>query len=102
MEKLIEDMPAPGLVLVGFGERSLRDMLEWIDTDKEDDLLSAFIKWPPVYRPETSCTNEEIQNACRFLAFIHDSIREYDLKMNPPEEEDEENTDGSHIITDIS
>ena len=94
MEKLIGDMPAPGLVLVGFGEQSLRDMLEWIDTDKEDDLLSAFIKWPPVYRPGVSCTNEEIQNACRFLAFIHDSIREYDLKMNPPEEEDKENTDG--------
>ena len=95
MDKLIGEVPAPGLVLVGFGDQSLRDMLKWIDTDKEDDLLSAFIKWPPVYRPEASCTNEEIQNACRFLAFIHDSIREYELKMNLPEEEDEENTDGN-------
>ena len=90
MDKLIGDIPAPGLVLVGFGDQSLRDMLEWIDTDKEDDLLSAFIKWPPVYRSEGACSNEEIQNACRFLAFIHDSIREYELKMNPPEKEDEE------------
>ena len=101
MEKLIEKMPAPGLVLVGFGEQNLRDMLEWIDTDKEDDLLSAFIKWPPVYRAEEACTNEEIQNACRFLAFIQDSILEYELKMHPPEEEDKENKDGSRIITDI-
>ena len=87
MDKLIiDEVPAPGLVLVGFGEQSLRDMLEWIDTDKEDDLLSAFIKWPPVYRPETSCTNEEIQNACRFLAFIHDSIREYEMNDLQKEE----------------
>ena len=96
MEKLIGDTPEPGLVLVGFGDQSLRDMLEWIDTDKEDDLLSAFIKWPPVYRPEVSCTNEEIQNACRFLAFIQDSILEYELQQNPPEE-DKENTDGEPI-----
>jgi len=95
MEKLIGEVPAPGLVLVGFGDQSLRDMLEWIDTDKEDDLLSAFIKWPPVYRPEAACNNEEIQNACSFLAFIQDSILEYELKMNLPEEEDEENTDGN-------
>ena len=92
MDKLIGEVPAPGLVLVGFGEQSLRDMLEWIDTDKEDDLLSAFIKWPPVYRSEAACSNEDIQNACRFLAFIQDSILEYELKMNPPEvEEDEDN-----------
>jgi len=90
MEKLIGDTPEPGLVLVGFGDKSLRDMLEWIDTDKEDDLLSAFTKWPPVYRPENSCTNEEIQNACRFLAFIQDSILEYELQMHPPKEEDKE------------
>ena len=95
MEKLIiDEVPAPGLVLVGFGAQSLRDMLEWIDTDKEEDLLSAFIKWPPVYRPEEACSNEDIQNACRFLAFVQDSILEYELKMNPPEKEDKENTDG--------
>ena len=58
MDKLIiDEVPTPGLVLVGFGEQSLRDMLEWIDTDKEDDLLSAFIKWPPVYRAEAACNN---------------------------------------------
>lgn len=91
MDKLIiDEVPAPGLVLVGFGDKSLRDMLEWIDTDKEDDLLSAFIKWPPVYRLEASCNNEEVQNACRYLAFIQDSILEYELKM-PPKEEDKEN-----------
>ncbi len=95
MEKLIGDTVAPGMVLVGFGDQNLRDMLEWIDTDKEDDLLGAFVKWPPVYRDETGCTNEEIQNACRFLAFIQDSILEYELHTNPPEEVDEENTDGA-------
>ncbi len=81
-----------GLVLVGFGDQKLEDMLSWIGTEKEDDLLSAFTKAPPVYRSEVSCSNEDIQNACRFLAFVQDSILEYELHMNP-QDGDEENTE---------
>jgi hypothetical protein len=77
----------PGLVLVGFGSNRLSDMLEWIDTPKENDLLSAFTKWPPVYRREEICEPEEIQDACRFLAFIQDAILEYEL--NTPEGDEE-------------
>ena len=84
----------PGLVLTGFGKHKLGDILAWIGTEKEDDLLSAFTKWPPVYREESSCDKADIENACRFLAFIHDSIMEYELHTKPPEE-DKENTDGN-------
>jgi len=94
MEKLIGDVPEPGMVLVGFGKHSLRDMLELIGTEQEEELLKAFSTMGPVYKSEVSCTNEEIQNACRFLAFVQDAILEYELHMNPPEEADEENTDG--------
>ena len=84
----------PGLVLTGFGQYKLGDILEWIGTEKEDDLLSAFTKWPPVYREESSCDRKDIENACQFLAFVRDSILEYELQMNP-QDEDEENDNGS-------
>ncbi len=83
----------PGLVLTGFGKHKLKDMLGWIGTNQEDDLLSAFTKWPPVYREERICDGEDIEYACRFLAFIQDSILEYELKTAP--EGDKENTDGN-------
>ena len=76
--------PKEGLVLVGFGSNGLKDMLEWMDSPKEMDLLMAFKKWPPVYREERSCSQEEIQTACDYLAFLQDSIMEYE----------KENTDG--------
>ncbi len=79
----------PGLVLTGFGKHKLGDMLEWIGTEKEDDLLSAFTKWPPVYRDEASCDRQDIENACQFLAFVNDCILEYELKYNPPKDDKE-------------
>jgi hypothetical protein len=53
----------------------------------EDDLLSAFTKWPPVYREERICDAKDLEYACRYLAFIQDSILEYEL--NTPEEDEE-------------
>ena len=67
-----------GLVLVGFASHSLKDMMEWIGTSKEMDLLLAFKKWPPVYREERACEPEDIQTACRFLAYLQDVILEYE------------------------
>jgi len=82
-----------GLVLTGFGKHKLGDMLTWIGTEKEEDLLSAFTKWPPVYREERSCSESDLKSACQFLAFIQDAILEYELQTNP-QDEDKENTDG--------
>ena len=80
------------LVLVGFGSNKLGDMLEWIDTPREIELLTAFKKWPPVYRREAICEPADIQDACDFLAFLQDAILEYELN-NPPG--DKENKDGN-------
>jgi hypothetical protein len=91
-EREAERNKTPGLVLVGFGSNRLEDMLHWIDTDKEDDLLSAFIKWPPVYREERICNKEDLKYACQFLAFVQDRILQYELETP---EGDEENTDGN-------
>lgn len=83
-----EDEPVeertPGLVLVGFGKHKLKDMLGWIGTEQEEDLLSAFTRWPPVYREERIVDEEDLEYACRFLAFVQDAILEYELQ-NPPE-----------------
>ncbi len=67
-----------GLVLVGFGSHQLKDMLEWIDTPQEMDLLMAFKKWPPVYREQRACEPEDVQIACKFLAYLGDVIKEYE------------------------
>jgi hypothetical protein len=91
-DKVVEKERTPGLVLVGFGGNKLKDMLHWIGTDMEDDLLSAFTKWPPVYREERICDKDDLAAACQYLAFIQDSILEYEL--NTPEG-DEENKDGN-------
>lgn len=49
------------LILVGFGSYNLEDMLKWRDTDKEEDLVFAPDKWPPRFKPETSCSQREIE-----------------------------------------
>jgi len=74
----------PGLVLTGFGKHKLKNMLEWIGTDKEIDLLTAFRKWPAVYREERIADEEDLEYACRFLAFLQDAVLEYELQ-SPPE-----------------
>ncbi len=75
-----------GLVLVGFGSHKLSDMMEWVDTPREMELLLAFKRWPPVYREERACEPEDIQTACNFLAYLQDAILEYETHK--------ENTDG--------
>jgi hypothetical protein len=78
----------PGLILTGFGKHKLKDMLGWIGTDKEIDLLEAFKKWPAVWREERIADAEDIEYACRFLAFLKDAVLEYEIK-NPPKKDKE-------------
>jgi hypothetical protein len=89
-DEVVEER-TPGLVLVGFGKHRLKNMLEWIGTEKEEDLLRAFKLWPPVWREERIVDEEDIEYACRFMAFLQDAILEYELQ-NPPKG-DEENTE---------
>lgn len=81
--------PEEALVLVGFGKHKLVDMLEWMHTDKEDDLAKAFVKWPPVYRREEICSQADLKNACEYLAYVQDLLLEYE--MNELQKEDKEN-----------
>ncbi len=90
-DDVVEEERTPGLVLVGFGGHKLKDMLGWIGTEQEEDLLRAFTKWPPVWREERITDADDLKNACAYMAFIQDAILEYDLQ-NPPKE-DKENTE---------
>ena len=71
-----------GLVLVGFGKHKLQDMLDWIGTDKEEDLAKSFTKWPAVYRREEICSQDEIKACLQFLAFVQDLLMECDKEIN--------------------
>jgi len=75
--------PGQGLVLVGFGKHSLKDMMGWVDTEQEEDLAFAFKKWPPVYRREEICSEGDIKAACQYLAYLQDIILEHEI--NTPE-----------------
>ena len=78
-----EEERKQGMVLVGFGKYKLSDMMKWVDTEQEEDLAKAFVKWPPVYRREGICTQSEIQASLQYLAFIQDVILEWDLNASP-------------------
>jgi hypothetical protein len=82
-----EDEHTGGLILVGFGKHELKDMMEWVDTDQEEDLIKAFTKWPAVWREERICSEAEMKAALQYLAFCQDAILEYEL--------DKENKDGN-------
>lgn len=55
------------MVLVGFGPYSLDTMLEWRDTEKEQDLIFAPDKWAPRFRPEESCSHKELETFMEYV-----------------------------------
>jgi hypothetical protein len=57
------------MILVGFGSFNLDTMLEWRDTDKEPDLVFAPDKWPPRFKPETSCSQKELETFLEYVAW---------------------------------
>ena len=63
--------PEP-VVLVGFGKHDLVDMIEFIDTDNEERLVSEpFEKgWPPRYRRASACTEAEVEAFRKFTTFM--------------------------------
>lgn len=64
-------------VLVGFGKYILIDMLDWRGTDKEEDLLKAIEKWPPVYRRQTICSEEELLAHLEYANWLNTLIKEF-------------------------
>ena len=74
--------PGQGLVLVGFGKYNLKEMLLWQDTPQEEKLVTAFKRWPPVYRREEICSQDDLTAACQYLVYLNDVILEWELN-NP-------------------
>lgn len=64
--------PQKGMVLVGFGKHDLVDMLAWRGTEKEKDLYGAIWPhcWPPRWRKESSCSQEEVQAFGTYLTWL--------------------------------
>jgi hypothetical protein len=55
------------LVLVGFGNLDLEEMLTWIGTDKEQELLFAPYNMVPRYRTESACSEKNLTD---FLSYV--------------------------------
>lgn len=60
------------LVLIGFGPHNLEDMLAWRGTEKEEDLLFAPDKWPPRFKPESSCSLKESEIFVEYVKWATD------------------------------
>jgi len=60
------------LVLVGFGKHDLGDMMAWCGTEKEKDLYGAISPhhWPPRWRAQSSCSEEEVQAFGAYLTWL--------------------------------
>jgi len=67
------------LILVAFGKQKLVDLIEKINTDKEDELLSLSLEGqvPPVYRAEKSCTQEEILAFLEFVGWMNSILQSF-------------------------
>lgn len=74
------------LVLVGFGKHDLCDMLKWIGTEKETDLVEAVNPktkgWPPVYRRVDLCSEKEKVAFFLYYEWLTALVREWDKENN--------------------
>lgn len=69
------------LVLVGFGKNDLTEMLTWIGTDKEENLIKAWVKWPARYRPARICSQEEVKSCLEYLKYAINLVDEWENKV---------------------
>lgn len=59
-----------GMVLVGFGKHDLSEILAWFGTPREIDALKASLLWPPRWRRESGCTQEEKERFVQYTETI--------------------------------
>lgn len=67
------------LVLVGFGEYDLSEMLLWIGTSKEEDLLTAPENWVPRFRRAESCSVDELSFFIKYVEWCSEALNRIDL-----------------------
>jgi len=63
------------LILVGFGKQKIVDLIEKIgNKEGEEELLNLVLGQvlPPIYRVETSCTQEEVLAFLEFTGWLSD------------------------------
>jgi hypothetical protein len=58
------------LILVGFGKYSLEEVMSWVGTEKEDDVLFAPKKWPPRYRRPEICENKDLDLFQKYTLYV--------------------------------
>jgi hypothetical protein len=65
-----EEIPPETPILVGFGKHDLKDVMDWIGTEKELDALQASIKWPPRYRRLEICEDGDVERFIKYTEWI--------------------------------
>lgn len=72
-------MSDDNLILVGFGNHDLTDMVTWIgDEEKEESLLNAVVEWIPRYRKYESCSEEELGAFETYISWLQRIVEEYE------------------------
>jgi hypothetical protein len=64
------------MVLVGFGKHDLTDMIKWIGTDREMELLIAPSKWPPRWRRMGICEDADLQAMKAYIEFTTERLND--------------------------
>ena len=70
------DKQIGNLILIGFGQHNLKDMMKWVGTEKEEKLIFAPDLWPPRYRPESSCSQEDLECFVQYVTWISNKMKE--------------------------
>lgn len=64
------------MVLVGFGKYDLADMIKWIGTEREMELLIAPSKWPPRWRRMGICEDADLQAMKAYIEFTTERLND--------------------------
>lgn len=64
------------LVLVGFGTKSLKEMLDLRGTNKEEELIFAPYNYPPRYRESRACSKEDLENFVEYTEWLSHFVAE--------------------------
>jgi hypothetical protein len=68
--KHIKPSKDEGLVLVGFGKHDLNEVLAWFGTSLELQALKAPLLWPPRWRRESICSQEEKERFVQYTETV--------------------------------
>jgi len=70
------------LILVGFGQFDLKDMMKWVNTDRENELIFAPDNHPPRYRAESSCSQEDLETFVQYVSWASNFLKKIYVGKN--------------------